>query len=96
MSLTQITFFMKEPLPRSRIKFLFTLIHQSIKGIIRPLSEELRPVNTEIDLMVGEVVREQAKAMSTGKYSLVAGCLIKTLQYPRHLVTYYHIPSLRV
>ena len=96
MSLTQITFFMKESLPRSRIKFLFTLFHQNIKWIIRPLSEELRPVNTEIDLTVGEVVREQAKAMSTGKYSLVAGCLIKTLQYPRHLVTYYHIPLLRV
>ena len=40
---------------------------------VRPSSEELRPVNTEIDLNVGEVVRDQAEAMSTGKYSLVAG-----------------------
>ena len=31
---TAVTFFMKESLPRSRIRFLFTLIHQSIKGMI--------------------------------------------------------------
>ena len=40
---------------------------------VRPSSEELRPVNTEIDLTAGEVVRDQAEAMSSGKYSLVAG-----------------------
>ena len=40
---------------------------------VRPSSEELRPVNTEISLTVGEVVRDQAKDISTGKYSLVAG-----------------------
>ena len=40
---------------------------------VRPSSEELHPVNTEIDLTAGEVVRDQAEAMSTGKYSLVAG-----------------------
>ena len=40
---------------------------------VRPSSVELRPVNTEIDLTVGEVVRDQVEAISTGKYSLVAG-----------------------
>ena len=40
---------------------------------VRPLSEELHPVNTEIDLTVGGVVRDQAEAMSTSKYSLVPG-----------------------
>ena len=29
----------------------------------RPSSEELRPVNKEIDLSVGEVVRDQAEAV---------------------------------
>ena len=38
----------------------------------RPSSVELPPVITEIDLTVGEVVRVQVEAMSTGKYSLVA------------------------
>ena len=36
---------------------------------VRPSPEELRPVNTEIDLTVAEVVRDEAEAMSTGKYS---------------------------
>ena len=38
------TFFMKESLPRSRIRFLFTLIHQSIKEMIlmRKLGPRLR------------------------------------------------------
>ena len=40
---------------------------------VRPRSEELRPVTTEIDLSVSEVVRDQTEAMATGKYSLVAG-----------------------
>ena len=40
---------------------------------VRPSSQELRPVNTEIDLTVGEVVRDPAEAMSTGKYSWIAG-----------------------
>ena len=44
---------------------------------VRPSSEELRPVNTEIDLNVGEVVRDQAEAMSTDKYSLEAGLFNK-------------------
>ena len=30
---------------------------------VRPSSEELRPVNTEIDLTVGEVVRDQVEAL---------------------------------
>ena len=42
---------------------------------VRSSSEEIGPVNTEIDLTVGEVVRDQAEAMSTGKYSLTAGLL---------------------
>ena len=33
----------------------------------RPSFEELRPVNTEVDFIVGEVVRDHAEAMSTGK-----------------------------
>ena len=40
---------------------------------VRPSSEEVRPVNTEINLTIVEVVRDQAEAMSTDKYSLVAG-----------------------
>ena len=40
---------------------------------VKPSFEELRPVNTEIDLTVGEIVRDQAEAMSTSKYSLVVG-----------------------
>ena len=40
---------------------------------VRSSSEEVRPVNTEINLTVGEVVRDKAEAMSTGKYRLVAG-----------------------
>ena len=40
---------------------------------VRPSSEDLSPVNTEIDPTVGEVVRNQAGVMSAGKYSLVAG-----------------------
>ena len=40
---------------------------------VRPSSEELCPVNTEIDLNVGEVGRYSAEAISTGKHSLVAG-----------------------
>ena len=35
---------------------------------VRPSSKRLHPVNTEIDLTVGKVVRDQAEAMSTGKY----------------------------
>ena len=61
---------------------------------VRPSSEELRPVRTEIDLIVGEVVGDQAEAMSTGMYSLIAGLF--NLQYLRHMVTYHHIPLLRV
>ena len=35
---------------------------------IRPSSEELRPINTEIDVtFVSEVAIDQAEAMSTGK-----------------------------
>ena len=40
---------------------------------VRPISEELCPVNTEIDVTTGEVVIDQAEAMSTVQYSLVAG-----------------------
>ena len=40
---------------------------------IRPSSEELYPINTEIDLTIREVVRDQVKAMSTVKCSSVAG-----------------------
>ena len=50
---------------------------------VRPSSEELRPVNTEIDLTVGEVVRDQAEAMSTGKYSLVGGLFNQNSPVPK-------------
>ena len=50
---------------------------------VRPSSEELRPVNTEIDLAVGEVVRDQAEAMSTGKNSLVADLFHQNSPVPR-------------
>ena len=40
---------------------------------VSPSSEEIRPVNTEIDLTAVEVVRDQTEAMSTSKYSLRAG-----------------------
>ena len=36
---------------------------------VRPLSKELRPVNTEIDITVAEVVREDEEVMSTDKYN---------------------------
>ena len=61
---------------------------------VRPSSEELRPVNTEIDLNVGEVVRDQAEAMSTDKYSLVAGLFNQNSPVPKtsgHLLS--HSPS---
>ena len=64
---------------------------------VRPSSEDLRPVNTEIDLTAGEVVRDQAEAMSTGKYSLVAGLFNQNSPVSKtsgHL-SYHHIPLLR-
>ena len=57
-------------------------------------SSELRPVNTEIDLTAGQVVRAQAEAMSTGKYSLVAGLFNQNSPVPKtsgHLSS--HSPS---
>ena len=50
---------------------------------VRPSSEELRPVNTAIDLTVGEVVRDQAEAMSTGRYSLVTGLFKQNVPLPK-------------
>ena len=41
---------------------------------VRPLPEVLQPVNTDVNLTVVEVVRDQAKPMSTCKYNLVT-CL---------------------
>ena len=57
-------------------------------------SEELRPVNMEIDLTVAEVVRDQAEAMCTGKYNLVAGLFNQNSPVPKtsgHLSS--HSPS---
>ena len=71
MSLKLITFFMKESLPRSTIRYQGNDLGKEV----RLSSEELRPVNTETNLAVGEVVKDQAEAISTGKYSLVAGLL---------------------
>ena len=53
-----------------------------------------RSVNTEIDLTVGEVVRDQAETMATGKYSLVADLLNQNCPVPKtsgHLSS--HSPS---
>ena len=50
---------------------------------VRGLCEELRPVNTVIDLTIDEVVRNQAEAMSTGKYSLVAGLFNQNSPVPK-------------
>ena len=60
----------------------------------KPSSEELRPVNTEICLTVGKVVRDQAEAMSIGKYSLVDGLFNQKFPVPKtsgHLSS--HSPS---
>ena len=58
------------------------------------MSEELHPINnTEIDLIVGEVVRDQAEAMSTGKYNLVAGLFNQKSPVPKtsgHLSSHSH------
>ena len=62
---------------------------------LRPSFEELHPIKTEMDLTVGEVVKDQAEAMSTGNYGLIADLFDKNLQYIRHLVTYHHIPLIR-
>ena len=50
---------------------------------VRPSSEKLRPVNVEIDLTFGEVVTNQAEAMSTGKSSLVADLFNQNSSVPR-------------
>ena len=62
---------------------------------VRPSSEELRPVNTEIDLTVGKVVRHQTEAMSTGKYSLVTGLFNQNSSLPKTSGHYHYIPLLR-
>ena len=49
---------------------------------VKPSFEEVRPINTNIDLTVGEVVRDPAEAISTGKYSLVAGLFNQNSQIP--------------
>ena len=60
----------------------------------RPSFEELRPVNTEVDFIVGEVVRDHAEAMSTGKYSLVAGLFNHlSSQFPSQRVKAAHSTS---
>ena len=59
-----------------------------------PSSQELNPVNTEIDLTVGEVVRDLAGAISLGKYSLVTGLFNQNSPIPKasgHLSS--HSPS---
>ena len=61
---------------------------------VRPSSKELRPINMEIDLTVGEVVRDQAEAKLTGKYSLVADLFNQKSPVPKtsgHLSS--HCPS---
>ena len=55
-----------------------------------PRLRELRPVNTEVNLTVGEVVRDQAEAMSTAKYTLVACLSNNNSPVPK---TSVHLPS---
>ena len=43
---------------------------------------ELRPINTEIDPTIGEVVRDQVEATSTCKYSLVVGLWSLIITFP--------------
>ena len=61
---------------------------------VRSSSEELHPFNAEIDLTVGKVVRDQAEAMSTYRYSLVADLFNQNPRVPKtsdHLSS--HSPS---
>ena len=58
--------------------------------VVRPSSEELCPFNTEIDLTVGEVDRDQTEAMSAGKYSLVVGLFNPNSPVPK---TPGHLPQ---
>ena len=57
---------------------------------VRHSSEELRTVNTEIDLTVGEVVRDQAEAMSTCEYNSVTGLFNQNSSVPQ---TFCHSSS---
>ena len=50
---------------------------------IRPSSQGLSPVDTKIDLIVGEVVRDLAEVMSLGKYSLVTGLFNQNSPIPK-------------
>ena len=92
MSLKLIAFFMKESLPRSTIRYQGNDLGKKV----RLSSEELRPINTEIDLAVGEVVKDQAEAMSTCKYSLVAGWLNENSLVPKSSVHLSSHSPLRV
>ena len=81
---------MKEALPRSTIRYQGNDLGKEV----RLSSEELRPVNTETDLAVSEVVKDREEAMSTGKYSLVVGLLNENSLVPKssvHLSS--HSPS---
>ena len=62
---------------------------------VRSSSEELHPVSMEIDLNVVKVVRDQAEAMSTGKYSLVTGLFNQNSPLPKTSGHYHYIPLLR-
>ena len=65
---------------------------------VRGLCEELRPVNPVIDLTIDEVVRNQAEAMSTGKYSLVAGLFNQNSPVPKtsgYLSSHYPSQSVK-
>ena len=88
VSLKLITFFRKESLPQEKDKVFLHPDSSEYQGDelceeVRPSSEELHPVNTEIDLTVGEIVRDQAEAMSTGKYSLVPGLFKQNSPVPK-------------
>ena len=59
--------------------------------VVGPSSDELSLVNTEIDLTVGKVVRNEVEAMSTCKYNLVASLFNQNSPAPKtssHLSSY--------
>lgn len=66
---------------------------------VRLSSEELRLVNIEIDFTVGEVVQDQAEAMSTIRYSLVAALFNQNSPVPKtpgHLSSHSHSQGVKI
>ena len=64
--------------------------------MLGPRLRSYTPFNMEIGLTVGEVVRDQAEAMSTCKYSFVAGLLNQKCSVPTTSVHLSSHPPLQV